>query len=386
MMFKRALTCFLALGLVLMGLCTAASAAQNVVANTSQKGSLLIFPKIDVTSGRDTIVKISNDYPRGVFVKCYWVDEDQTIQDFQFMLTITQPVWFRASDGLGTGSYTNHATTNPIITPRFSPEKVGELECWAVNAEGDQQISWNHLTGRALVLDYNKQTSYEYNAWAFSARDVILGKAVEPPGSLKLSGKNKQYDACPQYLVFDFFTYDPTANSTRFIDIAGGGAAVQVGQSDLSLVTCKQDLRRDRVPTCTKVKFDIWNENETKYTGAYQCLRCWFDSYLTDIGAASGQPGGHGGEKFSYPGLHTTAGRFRVQGVASSTCKGKYALCTQQVSTPFLGVMSTTFEFLTPSRRTEVTGGTAYGAGIGAADDVTILWDSAYLPDEAAGK
>ncbi len=55
-MFKKAVFFSLAVVWLLVGVTTMASAAQNV-GNTSQKGSVLIFPKIDVTPGRDTIIQ-----------------------------------------------------------------------------------------------------------------------------------------------------------------------------------------------------------------------------------------------------------------------------------------------------------------------------------------
>ncbi len=108
-----------------------------------------------------------------------------------------------------------------------------------------------------------------------------------------------------------FSTFSPRAPAINLPD--KGGFATFVN-TDLTLVPCIQDLRQDRVPTCTKAKFDIWNENETKYTGAYQCLKCWFEGYLGDIGSYTI---GYGGEKFWYKNLHTTAGRFRVEGIPS---------------------------------------------------------------------
>jgi hypothetical protein len=287
---------------------------------------------------------------------------------------------------LGTGSYNNDPTTQPITVPPFFTGTVGELKCWAVNFEGTQQISWNHLSGNALVLDYVNQTAYEYNSVNFTARGVNLGTAVRPAGTINLSGAASQYDACPQYLVFNFFTYDPTVGSTRVVDI-DDLAAVRFNKTDLTLVPCKQDLRQDRVPTCTKAKFDIWNENETKYTGAYQCLKCWFEGYLNDIGTAVGAAGGFGGEKFTYPGLHTTMGRARVTGVASTVCNGKYP-CTTQVNSPLLGITSTQVEFAldSPGKKIELIAAEAVGAGTYTADPVTIRWDIQTEPEEVSGR
>ncbi len=124
-MFKKTLIFSLAVALMLVGLCSVAPAAQNV-ANVSQKGSLLIFPKIDTsmigTAGyyRDTLVMIGNDYFTEQWIKCYWVNREQEIQDFMFRITPNQPIWFRASDGAGTGYYDN--INYPItVPPFFSP-------------------------------------------------------------------------------------------------------------------------------------------------------------------------------------------------------------------------------------------------------------------------
>ena len=386
-MFKKTLVFSLAIVWLLVGVCTIASAAQNV-GNTSQKGSVLIFPKIDTTTDdnntRDTIIQISNDYPRGVMVKCYWVDSDQTIQDFMFLITITQPVWFRASDGLGTASYNNDVSTQPMTVPPFFSNSVGELKCWAVNFEGTSEINWNHLYGTATVLDYHNMTAYEYNSFNFTARGFAdLGQETGPGGDIVLSGANLAYDACPQYLMFNFFSYAPTKD----VAVDGEGQMVRFNKTDLTLVPCKQDLRQDRIPTCTKAKFDIWNENETKYTGAYQCFKCWFEGYLNEIGTTldpNGKASGIGGAKFTYEGLHTMMGRMRVTGVASTVCNNIFATCKGQVNSPLLGITSTQIFFNGGLAKSELTAATGVGAGVGEASH--ILWDPSGLPPEVPAK
>ena len=148
-MVRRGMFIALAIVLVIAGMVNVASAAQNV-ANTNQKGSLLIWPKIVVQSHEnffsgfvDTIIFIGNDYSQDVWVKCYWVDQNQTIEDFMFRLTPNQPVSFSAS-GSGLGGM----TVPPFVTDGTA---AGELKCWAVNAAGDQQISFNHLYGSAWI-------------------------------------------------------------------------------------------------------------------------------------------------------------------------------------------------------------------------------------------
>ena len=132
-----------------------------------------------------------------VDVKCYWMDEYQNIQDFVFRLTKNQIVWFRASDGMGMGG--NEAT----FVPPFNGSR-GELKCWAVNAAGTRQISWNHLFGTATIYDYDDGEAWEYSSWNFAARAVDRGDPVGPGGELSLTGADGGYDACPQYVLGKF--------------------------------------------------------------------------------------------------------------------------------------------------------------------------------------
>ena len=220
-----------------------------------------------------------------------------------------------------------------------------------------------------------------------------MGKEVGTGGDIVLSGADKQFDACPQYLLFNFFSLA----ETKDVAIDGEGQTVRFNKTDLTLVPCKQDLRQDRIPTCTKAKFDIWNENETKYTGAYQCLKCWFEGYLNEIGtvrdANSGKATGVGGEKFVYSELHTMMGRMRATGVSSTVCNNIFKTpdnvygpgvdkCKSQVASPLLGITSTWIDFSRNSY--ELTAATGAGAGWGEASH--ILWDVQEIPPEAAGK
>jgi hypothetical protein len=361
-MLKKTAFIAMAMVLVLGSMVSMASAAQNV-ANTSQKGSLLIWPLVSLSWEGDTsetFITIGNDYYSDVWVKCYWVDFAQNIQDFMFRLTPNQPIWFQASTGSG-------GTFGQVTVPPFSGPS-GELKCWAVDAVGDTQIAFNHLYGGALITD-GSTWGYQYNAWSFTARGLAQGAAVGTGGNLLLNGLAGGYDACPQYLVDNFIAYTEAPNEY---------------EPTLALVPCKQDLRQDRTPTCTKAKFDVWNENETKYTGAYRCLKCWIEFELNEIDQVAPPKTGFGADKFSFAGLHTWLARFRVTGVASSVCTGKIAGCTgvTQVATPLLGVLWTEFRFGdNPEFR---TGTTPHGAG--ADGSGFVLWDIQTEPPQSTGK
>jgi hypothetical protein len=356
-MVRKTALIALVMVVALVGMANLASAVNNV-ANTNQKGSLLIFPLVQLAwyepegyyEPGETYITIGNDYPGEVWVKCYWVDWDQNIEDFMFRLTPNQPVWFKASDGEGTVS----------VPPFGAP--MGELKCWAVNAEGTEQISWNHLYGSALVVNYYGiyPQGFQYSAYSFAAKPA-RGAIVGTGGELLLNGV--QYDMCPSYLVENFI-------------------AQQEGPPEfepvLTLVPCKQDLRQDRIPTCTKAKFDVWNENETKYTGAWRCLKCWAEFELGEINF-DGK--GYGADKFLRESLHTWLGRFRVTGQASSVCNGKFDCRSAQVATPFLGVLWHELEVL-PGGEIMV-GITPHSAG--SDDTGKILWDKAGPTPEAPG-
>jgi hypothetical protein len=281
-------------------------AAQNV-ANTSQKGSLLVFPKIDVRPGVTTLVRIQNDYFEDVSLKCYYMDFFKNKRDFKVMLTKDQPFWFNAKTGDGT----THVPPFPQLGGENSTP-YGELKCWAVNQAGSDEISFNHLAGTATVIDYQNGTAYEYNSWNFTHRaGLAVGTPVGSPGNLVLDGGDN-YDACPQYLISTFGPQGATVN-------LGDGVAATFGPTDLSVATCNQDLRQDMVKHYTKLKFDVWNEYEVKFTGAYQCTNSWYETDLTGLGEIEGYPG-QGAEVFTADTLGTVSARYRVEGIHSNVC------------------------------------------------------------------
>jgi len=249
---KRAVYVAFAILFLLAGLSSVALAAQNVT-NPSQKGSLVVYPKIVVERDvnnvviADTVVTMVNDFTNFVDIKCYWMDEWQNIQDFVYRITRSQIVWFRASDGAGM------AGSAALEVPYFDGT-YGELKCWAVNAEGTKQISWNHLFGSATIYDYRAGEAWEYSTWNFAARAVDRNRPVGTGGELLLTGADGGYDACPEY-VLGTFVAKPELNG--FAGGANGDNEVQYHNyvSDLTLVPCKQDLRQDRIPTYTKAEF-----------------------------------------------------------------------------------------------------------------------------------
>ena len=344
---------------------------------------------------RDTIIQIGNDFPRGVQLKCFWVDKWQSTHDFSLNITLNQPIWFKASDGIG-------SVADLGVAGIGDGNATGELKCWAVNFSENNQVVWNHLNGSAIIFDTRDQTAYEYSAYAFTARTTVPNPEFAnfpPPGILNLTGLNNAYDACPAYLLFNFFASND--DPTKAIPVDQGLETIRFGKSDLTLVPCKQDLRQDRLPTCTKAKFDIWNENERKLTGAYQCIKCWFEGTLDEIGYlklpySSNKVSGFGGDFFTRSGLHSDLGRVRITGIKSTpVCKGVFVatdpvtgklgdVCVGpngedlQVNTPLLGVLSTEISLNeTPWKTFGITATTAGAYVPAAGETVQIQYDIA---------
>lgn len=365
-MVKRIAQVSLAVFMVL-ALATAASAVD--VASTSLKGSMLIFPKVISYEGDvETYFFIGNDNTVETYVKCYWMDDNQEVEDFHFLITANQPIVF--------------ATDENAYGPKFGLNTQGSLVCWAQNAADSLPEVFNHLYGYAMIAG---DANVFYNAYSLpitNLKNNYMTRINETQIQLNLYGTNA-YAACPKYLITNFAPGDD--DTTGVNDLVGGAP-------DLTLWPCKQDLRQDRIPTCTKAKFDIWNWNEVKFTGAYQCFKCFFEGYLHVIGNAtdttyggqyvSRRGPGFGGEKFlkstlgDYGYLFDDAARLRITGVKSDpVCVGaakaytgvpsKGVKCTTTENVGLLGVMlygapvSTTF----PASINPVAGYTLHGAG-----------------------
>jgi hypothetical protein len=337
-----------------------ALAAQNV-ANTSQKGSLLIWPlvTVDPNEGRQqsTLIEISNDAAATVHVECEYINERKARVNFDFDLT-----------GKQTASWDVYTRKGDQVTPPLFPLGTGnppfpgniyrgELVCFATNPGREFQIAWNHLTGTAIVRSGDE--AGKYNAWAFAARNAggvaapnLVTQSHGRPGVLRLTGANIDgvYDACPAYNIANFMP-----NGAEL----GGITAVR---NDLAVVSCWQDLReRYRINT-TKLEFTIWNSLEHSFTGTHYCA----DS-ITSLRLSPYTPYLVNGDNFEYDVLRTPNARFQVRGVkASPPCPDG------TITSGLLGVLLTQLD-TSDSEGTEATvGNTLHGAG---AYPGMVVWD-----------
>lgn len=300
--------------------------------NDSQLGSLLIFPRIDVTPGKTTLVQITNDANRFINIECYWLDArtaKKEVSDFAFQLSRRQTIVFDAATGKASLD-----TMSVAPFPKTGP-RVGELVCWAVEAgikdKGRNglidQISWNYLAGKATVLDLANQDGFEYTAQAFRTYNVKTDTPVGSPGVLDLndgldSAGNPApgYDACPTRLIGQF---SPVG---AVLPAADKNAAYVANR--LTVVSCTQDLRQDRVPVYTKLQWEVYTDDEVGFTGAYACTDSWFQTWLGDKVSddyASPPPyvgvvDEDGWMSFVAEYIHSNAASYRLESVESSVC------------------------------------------------------------------
>jgi hypothetical protein len=337
---------------------SAAFAAQNV-GNTSQKGSLLIFPTIIVEPGVDTIVRISNDANTGVDVTCYYINERKGRRDFHFRMTRKQPIWFSVANHSGTFPVAQFPTDGNFNT---GVATQGALLCWATDEALAAQISHNHLSGNATVV-YGQgangdafQIAFTYPSWNFTARNVVAGNPVGTPGRLDLTGLDGAYDACPSYLV------GPFSPLGAEVPTGSGAGSEFVDEVHLGVLSCNQDLRQDFTPHFTKLQLQVWNEQEVKLTGAHECsdgTKLFELARETDVG----------GENFTYAVVQSVTAQVKVKGVASTQCVfGAF----KSENSGLVGALATTL-FSSNTEDPALVGTTLNGAG---AQPGFILWDA----------
>jgi hypothetical protein len=340
---------------------------QNV-ANTSQKGSLLIFPliNVDTEDSSNTLIEISNDQNSKVHVECNYVNERKDRVDFDFTLT-----------GKATASWEVLTGSGDIAAPLFpsggtfpgNPRR-GELICFATDVAVQNQIAFNHLTGTATVVALadtdarQAKQAFRYNPWSFVARDATGLPAADntiqgTPGDLQLTGANdgRSYDGCPAYNIVNFMPNGATLDGVATLD------------NDLVGVSCNQDLRQDFLLHTTKLKFTIWNVNENSFTGTFICVDSVFS---VGLGGGDRPAGLINGTNFDFSVLRTDNARYQVKGVASTQCP-VVPFGTTEIS-GLLGVATSSLAIGGGTVEDAEVGSTTHGAGLLPG---FILWDTA---------
>jgi hypothetical protein len=274
-------------------------------------------------------------------------------------MTRKQPIWFSVKNHSGTFPVAQFPSDSLSTFP--GDVNTGALLCWATDAALSTQISHNHLSGTATAVWGNgpDQVAFTYPSWNFTARPgTAAGAAVGTPGRLDLTGADTAYDACPNYLIGHF------SPAQAPVETGSGAGTEVVGDNGLIVLSCNQDLRQDFTPHFTKLQFQVWNEQEVKFTGAYECS----DGHKFLL-LASGADVGR--ENFSYNVVQSTAAQIKVKGVASTQCNPPVTPRPSEAS-GLVGVLSTSLN----SSGTEdlaIVGTTLNGAGV---QPGFILWDA----------
>lgn len=343
------------------------------VTETSTKGSLLVFPKIELRWAesepgewvliQDTFIELTNDYPEDVVVQMYYVDGDQPSSwiDVMIELTANEPTYWSAASGLPKG-----VSPFQILHPGFPPGRPcddgsderclgGYLLAWATDEDG-YPLSWNHLTGSSIVLHYRDDRAWESAPWAFQCVVPFGSLCEDVPGEGKLNLDGTAYESVPEKLLLDFYAVgaDP-------FGLGSPPGTIPV-DTNLTLLPLMIDLRQDGDgPIMSKANFDIWNMNEWKFSGTHRCIFGWDEELLSRYDLPN---------HFLRDNLQTDKGKARIDGVASAVCG------PESTEAPFLGVSARLLTY--EDNHSSIAGSGLTGTGVELGH---IMYDAMLGPD-----
>jgi hypothetical protein len=346
---------------------------------------LLIYSRVSLrwtSSGalkQDTFIELTNDYPGDVRVQMYFIQGDPdtgqiggerphpgcNFVDNAIALTANEPAYWSCATGLPKG-----VSPFSILDPGPPPGRLaddgsgdrvvrGYLLAWAVNSAG-QEISWNHLSGAATLVDYPTSSAWEYAPWAFQANLAQHGQPTDArPGALLINGG--EYDCGFSQLMFNV----PAIGSA----FGAPGHPATVEEVELTLHPIFADFREVGFPRpTTRAEFTVWNQNEIKLTGLSRFITCWYQVRLSAIGNPN---------HFLLANLQTDRGKVMVDGLPSLNCS------TPVLPEPLLGVIATRIRF--GNGKAVEAGDTLTGMGC---EEAAILYDtgSGVPPEQVPGE
>jgi hypothetical protein len=348
-----------------------------------EKGSLLVFPHVEIRWDdqgnliQDTFISLQNDFPADVRLQLFYVNGDPPLDedpperahpgwnhtDSAITMTQSQPIyWSTAAPGVSLPPLTVlDPWPDPLEQGRPDPEGSSDRVLRAfvyVFAIGpcNEQINWNHLSGRTTVVHYRDHTVTEFAAVAYQALAGETGDPVGIPGEIRLDGV--EFTGTDDRLHLDFQAIASPAFS---------GLRPVVSDTDLTLQIAPVDLRTGSAgPLTTKASFVIWNENEFKFDGTERCITCWDHRLLSGYSAPNA---------FQLSFLQTNHGRARIDGVASPTCDDPKVTSTPA---PLHGVSMRVLEF-DGGADTSTSGVSLRGDGVHAS--AVIRFDHLPPPD-----
>lgn len=344
---------------VLAGLASPALAQGDRVSGT-EKGSLFIISKIDVAYDtgnnlvQDTFVQLTNDFPADVRVQMYFIQGDSCLNlDNAITLTANQPTWWRASDGTGGTNTSPWTTLGPgIVDPDTGwTHYRGFIIGWAVDAASNLEITHNHLAANGTIVNYTYNWAWGYNGWGFARNSSAAGDAVLEIGT--------EYAPAYSQLLMNFQAVGSSAYSSSNYMVTT--------DTDVTLHPVSADLRQETTGEVrTKAHYDVWNENEVKFSGAYHCVFCWDQTLLSDYGVPN---------HFKLPNLQTDAGKARIDGLASFLCDVPGEPVS--IDAAILGLSAT---YMDINGAYAAAGSNLFGMGT---EGATIQYDPSGPPDEA---
>jgi hypothetical protein len=137
-------------------------AAQAQVCCPGEPGSLLVYPCIDNTGDKSTIIEVANLANEEVYVQGYMVvskdGSDCIIKDFIVHLTPKEPLYWNTSK-----PYNRTNVQGVVNQIQGFDEYEGYLFLFAVQSRNQPyEIQWNYLKGDALIMDGTR--AWQYNA------------------------------------------------------------------------------------------------------------------------------------------------------------------------------------------------------------------------------
>ncbi len=222
-----------------MGLGVITSSAHAIV-TTERGSSILVYPKVIVDEGVDTIIQITNTSNNMVHARCFYVNAapdafgrpQWQVTDFEIWLTKQQPTSWLVSEGRFVDPRDNcvqiasgmpnagllepdidcaSAGIDPGAVPPVVAGFRGELKCVEVDISKNP-IGGNHLKGEATLRfeadGAAGSDTAKYNAIGIRATEI----AGETGDELLLNQPSDtedvigQYNACPDALIVNHFS------------------------------------------------------------------------------------------------------------------------------------------------------------------------------------
>ncbi len=401
--------------------------AATKLGGATQKGSLLIFPRVEATTDTydygnndrknyrptttDTYISITNDSSKPVQVQCYWATTEQYdpnfpigkggnavnpqardairknhYMDFSFRLTAHQPASFWAGDLslLANGTHLFTTGFDKLVTtinaPQFnffqdgSQANAGELKCWAVSNDGTKEIHHNHLAGKATVVsfaehrDHQKGNTHRPEGQAHEYNAWSFQAHYQGSPDIKHTSRPL---GTPGSLDLDGKEYDqcPSALMGQFVPTYHSFGEIH-NRTQITVSNCHEDLRQDAYTHITKLTYTVWNANEMKYTGAHECMGMWYESNL-----------GKAFPHFTYKTLKTDTAYFRAQPTYSKLCADSSGNTDDVETSGVVGIQVNDIggAFQSSSNLVGLGAGTNDYTAAGAKGQ--ILWDAGANPD-----